>query len=365
MQPWNEAELLSVRTESDSTPRARLPWLPNTFFAPMEGVTHPPLRELMAARGGVGVVCTEFVRVTAQPLGKKALAKHVVRPSQGALSVQVMGKDIEQMAEATRLVSDAGADIVDINLGCPAPRVVRKGVGSAMLKDRRLLAAVVSAMRAATTLPLSAKIRAGFDDSDGVLEIARIVQDSGVDFITVHPRRRADFYQGVADWRIVALLSSELRVPVVGNGDVWYARDALRLEKETGCAAIMMGRPALRNPWIFRQLADLRAGQRPEHPDGKDVVDYVQQLNRLLETHFASRNRLGLLKEQVRYLLRATDPALELAREALRTTTLDELLSFMDRKLATLDKSELDLQAESGRFECHPSALQQQQSSSA
>lgn len=321
----------------------------------MEGVTHAPLREFMAARGGVGVVCTEFVRVTAQPLGKKALAKHVVRPSQGALSVQVMGKDIEQMADATRLVTDAGADIVDINLGCPAPRVVRKGVGSAMLKDRRLLAAVLTSMRAATKLPLSAKIRAGFDDSDGVLEIARIVEDSGADFITVHPRRRADFYQGVADWRIVALLTSRLRIPVVGNGDIWYAQDALRLERETGCAAIMIGRPALRNPWIFRQLADLRAGDPPEHPSGRDVMSYVRELTGLLETHFASRNVLGLLKEQVRYLLRATDPAWNLSRAALRTTTVEELLLFLDNELATLDKTQLDLQAEAGPFECRPS----------
>src|SRR5690606_21426163 len=133
--------------------------------APMEGVTHPPLRALMAEGGGIGMVCTEFVRVTANPLGRKTLQKHVVRPPRGRLSVQVMGNHIEQMAEATELVTAAGADVVDINLGCPAPKAVRKGVGSAMLADLPLLGRVLSAMRARTHLPMSAKIRAGVDDS--------------------------------------------------------------------------------------------------------------------------------------------------------------------------------------------------------
>src|SRR5690606_31925677 len=111
------------------------------------------------------------------------------------------------------------------NLGCPAPRAVRKGVGSAMLKDIALLSRVLEVMRKSTSLPLSAKIRAGYDDASRVLDIARAVQDAGVDFLTVHPRRRVDFYQGVADWRIIGRLVRELSIPVIGNGDVWYASD--------------------------------------------------------------------------------------------------------------------------------------------
>ena len=314
----------------------------------MEGVTHPVLRELVAGEGGVGVVCTEFVRVTSNPLGKKTLRKHVVRPSRGLLSVQVMGNHLEQMAEATRLVTDAGADIVDINLGCPAPRAVRKGVGSAMLKDLALMGRVIERMRASTPLPLSAKIRAGVDDASGVCDVARVVQESGADFLTVHPRRRIDYYQGTADWRIIARLVDTLSIPVVGNGDVWYARDALRMQEETGCQAVMMGRPALRNPWIFRQIASLRLGQEPIHPDGPMVVVHLRRLAAQLTAVYGKKGALGMLKEQLRYLARAVRDDGSFGRHLLRSSSVDQALESADELLSPLGASELDLQAESG-----------------
>ncbi len=314
----------------------------------MEGVTHPALREMIASRGGVGVVCTEFVRVTKNPLGKKALKKHVVRPSRGALSVQVMGNDLFQMAEATELVTMAGADIVDINLGCPAPRAVRKGVGSAMLKDLKLLGRVVEAMRSRTSRPLSAKIRAGYDDSSGVLEIARVVQDSGADFLTVHPRRRVDFYDGVADWRIIARLALALSIPVVGNGDVWYAADALRMRKETGCQAVMLGRPVLRNPWIFLQIAALQSGEIPLRPTGDDVVRHVMELLWTLRSSFTETATLGMMKEQIRYLGRTIDDGGAFCKQALRQETTAALVAQVQEKMAGLSASELDLGAEGG-----------------
>lgn len=318
------------------------------MFAPMEGVTHPVLREMIAREGGVGVVCTEFVRVTKNPLGKKALKKHVVRPSQGALSVQVMGNDLFQMAEATALVTEAGADIVDINLGCPAPRAVRKGVGSAMLKDPLLLGRVIEAMRKRTTLPLSAKIRAGYDDSSGVLEIARVVQESGADFLTVHPRRRVDFYEGVADWRIIAKLASTLSIPVVGNGDIWYAADALRMKAETGCAAVMLGRPVLRNPWIFRQIAALENGLAPPAPTGDDVVRHTEVLVETLSESFTKSATLGMMKEQIRYLGRTVDDGGLFCRQALKSETAAQLVAQVRDKMAGLGSEALDLGAGGG-----------------
>ncbi len=323
----------------------------------MEGVTHPALRELMAARGGIGVVCTEFVRITSNPLGAGTVKKHVVRPSQGALSVQVMGNDIDQMADATRIVSQAGADIVDINLGCPAPRAVRKGVGSAMLKDLKLLEKVLQAMRASTELPLSAKIRAGFDDASHVLDVARVVEDSGCDFIAVHPRRRIDFYQGVADWRIIARLSETLHIPVIGNGDIWYARDALRMQEETGCAGVMLGRPALRNPWVFVQIAALRAGQPTFRPSGSDVIAHINELAECLAAQFPTKNYLGMLKEQMRYIGRAVDDGGAFIKSVCRQESKEGLLGYCEEFFAYLSASQLDLGAESGELERSGSAL--------
>jgi tRNA-dihydrouridine synthase B len=319
----------------------------------MEGLTHPALRHIMAERGGIGVVCTEFVRITKAPLSSKILRRHVAAAPGAALSVQVMGNDLDNMAEATELVTSAGADIVDINLGCPAPNAVRKGVGSAMLADRRLLGQVVSAMRGRTHLPLSAKIRAGLDDSAGVLDVAKTVQDSGADFITVHPRRRTDFYRGVADWRIIELLSRELDIPVVGNGDAWYASDALRMQAETGCRAVMMGRPALRNPWIFVQVQALRAGRPALCPGGRDLVFHVTALAQQCAERFSELGVLGQLKEGARYYARAVlEPSARGGlREVLRQPTVQGFLGALQEWLGPLDAEDLDLAAEGGVLE--------------
>ena len=222
------------------------------------------------------MLCTEFVRIAGASVAHKHLRRQVVKVPGVPLSVQVMGTHVEHMAESAGAIAAAGADVVDINLGRPAPRVVKKGAGSAMLKNPALLFDVLSAMREQVPGLLSAKIRAGFDDASGVVAIAQTVERAGADFIAVHPRRRADFYEGVADWRIIATLKRELGIPVVGNGDVWYAADALRMREETGCDAVMIGRPACRNPWIFEQIADLEAGRTPHHPCGAELVDWFE-----------------------------------------------------------------------------------------
>lgn len=321
----------------------KLPFAHPTMLAPMEGVTHATFRALMAARGGLGAVCTEFVRVSRAPLSVAALRREVVKAEGVPLSVQVMGNDGEKMAEAAAVVARAGADVVDVNLGCPMPRIVKKGVGAAMLKNPTLLYDVLSRMRDATPGLLSAKIRAGFDDADNVVSIARIVEKAGVDFIAVHPRRRADFYEGVADWRIITVLVDALRIPVVGNGDVWYASDILRMQRETGCAAVMVGRPALRNPWIFRQAAALRRGAPPEHPSGDDLLAFLEDVAERYAAAFGKT--VGKMKELVRYVGRAVDDDRAFVTAACRLGSTEEILTLAERTLAGLPASRLDLDA--------------------
>lgn len=319
-----------------------------TLLAPMEGVTHPLLRQIMAERGGLGVVCTEFVRIGRSPLSPKALVREVVKAEGVPLSVQVMGNEADKMGEAAGVVAEAGADVVDINLGCPAPRVVRKGVGSAMLKDVGLLREVVGSMRAKVPGLLSAKIRAGFDDASNVLEIGRALERAGIDYLVVHPRRRCDFYEGVADWRTIKLLKEALRVPVVGNGDVWYASDALRMQRETGCDAVMIGRPALRNPWIFEQIADLRAGRKPRRPSGSELFAFIQEIaQRYAEHELAVRETsVGKLKELLGYLGRAVADQRTFQRSVLRLNTRSEILAHAEAVLVPLPPAGLDLGAE-------------------
>jgi tRNA-dihydrouridine synthase len=249
------------------------------------------------------------------------------------------------MRDAAAAMAAAGADVVDINLGCPAPRVVRKGVGSAMLKDPALLHEVLVSMRSVVPGLLSAKIRAGFDEADQVVAIARTVQSAGVDFIAVHPRRRADFYRGVADWRIIRTLKDALDIPVVGNGDVWYADDALRMIDETGCDAVMIGRPALRNPWIFRQVSERLAGVEPFRPSGADVADAFDDLvQRYLRARTGGpHGPVGRIKEWITFLGRAVLDDGAWRHAALRMTDLSEICAFTRASLASLGPDDLDL----------------------
>ncbi len=318
------------------------PWAHRTLLAPMEGVTHSGFRSLIASYGGVGVVCTEFVRITRSPLSRRFIARQVRRAPGAALSVQVMGNDEVNMALATEWVVDAGSDVVDINLGCPAPNAVRKGVGAAMLARPEVLARVVRAMRARTPGPLSAKMRAGVAAADRAVDTARLLEGEGVDFITVHPRRSIDGYAGRADHRIIEAIKRSVRVPVVGNGDLWYASDALELMRTTGCDAVMLGRPALRNPWIFAQLAALESGRAVPEPDGRALLEHVAAYLRATPDR-EPRALLGLLKEQLRYLLGPLPDALAFTREILRHEQLESLLFRLESRLASTPSSELDL----------------------
>ncbi len=313
----------------------------------MEGVTNAAVREVLASYGPVGLVCTEFVRISGGRISHSYLKRQVEKLPGVALSVQVMGNDPELMGEAGAVVARAGADVVDLNLGCPTNAAVRKNVGAALLKDPVLLARLLGTMRRAVPGLLSAKLRAGFDTTDDALNNARLVEDSGIDYLAVHPRRRVDHYRGSADWGIVALIRRELSIPVVGNGDIWYAGSALRMFEQTNCDAVMLGRPALRNPWIFRQLSELLAGREPFRPSGVDLALHVRRLSRALSARAddGPSSALGPLKEQLGYLCRSVPDAASFQRRLQRLPTLALLLEASDEAFGALPVERLDLAA--------------------
>lgn len=316
----------------------------------MEGVTSAAVREVLASYGPIGLVCTEFVRISGGRISAAYLRKQVERLPTVPLSVQVMGNDPELMAEAGAVVARAGADVVDLNLGCPTACAARKGVGAALLKQPALLARLLSTMRKGVPGLLSAKLRAGFDTTDDAVSNARLVQDNGLDYLAVHPRRRVDHYQGTADWRIVARIKRELSIPVIGNGDIWYAAFALRMFEETGCDAVMLGRPALRNPWIFRQIAELLAGRETYRPTGVDLARHFLRLAEVLGAREPNAcNPLGPLKEQLGYLCRSVRDGAALQRRLQRITSLESFLEGAEEAFSALDSDQLDLGA-------HPAA---------
>jgi tRNA-dihydrouridine synthase B len=344
-----------------------LPWREPTLLAPLEGVGHAVLRELVASQGGLGMVCMEFFRVGRAPVHGPTLRGRIVRSAGLPLSVQLLGNHADRLVEAAEIVAQSGAEVVDINLGCPVRRVVSKGAGAALLREPDVLSALLSRVRGGVDGLLSAKIRTGFEDSSGVDAIGAAVASADLDFVTVHARSRAQQYRGVADWRLIRHLKQRLSIPVVGNGDCWYASDILRMERETGCDAVMVGRPALRNPWIFSQAAALRQGTLPVAPGGDHVMSYLERAATAYHEIAPKRSRLvvGRLKELVRYLGRAVPDDGAFIHEALRTPDTSSLLKVAARRVAPRSAQELDLTAEghlglerSGSVELEPAELE-------
>lgn len=227
------------------------------ILAPMAGVSEQPFREIVLALGA-GLAPTELVSSNGLIRASRRTQKYLRHgPTERPFVVQLFGGEPEIMAEAAVMARDAGADAIDINMGCPVPKVTRSGAGSGLLCDPPRAQRIIELCRAATGLPVSAKIRAGWDASKlNFVEMGLALEEAGVAFLALHPRTRAQGYAGRADWsRIAGLKAALKRTPVIGNGDVVTVADAHRMQRETGCDAVMIGRGALGNPWIFRELA--------------------------------------------------------------------------------------------------------------
>ena len=227
----------------------------NVILAPLAGITNLPFR-LMAKKAGCGLVCSEMVSshglVYKSPKTVQMLNSV---PQEKPLSAQIFGSKPDIMAGAAAIVEELGADILDINFGCSVRKVVKTGAGAALMRSPDVARTVLKAVRNAIRIPLTIKIRSGWDASgEQALNIARIAQDCGVDAVAVHPRTAKQLFAGRADWSVIAAVKEKLSIPVIGNGDIFSARDAMNMLSETGCDAVMIGRKAIGNPAILRQV---------------------------------------------------------------------------------------------------------------
>ena len=251
------------------------------ILAPMAGVSDIAYR-LLAKEHGASMVCTEMV--SAMGIKYKNERTHeLLRMEAGEhpVSMQIFGSNPEAIALGAKVVADAGADIVDINMGCPVKKVVSSGDGSALMKTPDLAARVAEAAVKAVDVPVTVKMRIGWDDDHiNVVDFAKRIESTGVAAVAVHGRTREQMYMGRADWSYIKAVKDSLSIPVIGNGDVWTPEDALRMMRETGCDAVMIGRGAQGNPWIFERTNHyLRTGElRPE-------PTYLERLDMLLK-HF-------------------------------------------------------------------------------
>jgi tRNA-dihydrouridine synthase B len=256
---------------------------PAAVLAPMAGVTDTLFRRVIRGLGGCGLLMTEFTSsegITRS--AKKTLRYLYFQEDEHPITAQLFGASPAVMAEAARMVEDLGYDAVDINLGCPAKKVVKCG-GSGLLRDLPLLGDIFKSVRAAVKIPLTVKLRAGWDENSIVaVEVAKMAENCGVEGVAVHPRTRCQGYSGAADWTIIAAVKRAVTIPVIGNGDVNSPEDAARIVSETGCDAVMIGRAAATNPWIFRQMEQYAATGRYHQPSEAQrrqlLSDYYQKI---------------------------------------------------------------------------------------
>ena len=238
-------------------------------LAPMAGVSNAPFR-LVCREAGAGPLTSEEIDARALVMGNartETLARYL--PEERPLAMQLLGSDADVLAEAARRLEAAGADGIDLNMGCPVAKIVAKGQGSALMRDPLGAAMIFRALRKAVSVPFTIKIRGGWDDrAVNAVEIARLAEAEGVDAITVHPRTRSQQFTGRAPWDIIAAVVAAVRLPITGNGDVRSVEDARAMVAATGCAAVMIGRGALGRPWVFtgREVSrDERAGVIRRH----------------------------------------------------------------------------------------------------
>lgn len=303
----------------------------NVFLAPMAGVTDLPFR-ILCKEMGCGLVYSEMVSAKGilydnENTTKLLTIEQVERP----VAVQLFGSDPELLADIAKKIEDYPIDIIDINMGCPAPKIVKNGEGSALMKNPERIGEIVKAIVQCQKKPVTIKIRKGFDDEHiNAVEIAKIAEKNGASAIAVHGRTRQQYYSGKADWEIIKKVKEAVHIPVIGNGDVFSPKEAKALFDETKCDAIMIGRGAQGNPWIFREILHyLNTGEILSPPLAQEKVQLSLRHARMLIEYKGEYIGIREMRKHISWYIKGLKSAARLREKINKTNSYEELEKLM------------------------------------
>lgn len=301
--------------------------------APLANVSSSPYR-ILAREFGANLVFSEMI--SAEGLirdNRKTLGLLHFTPDEHPIAIQLFGRSPDSLSEACKIVEDTGADMVDINLGCPARKIVSKCGGAALLKDVSLTADLLSAAVRAVNIPVSLKFRSGWDsESTNFLEVGKLAEECGISMLTLHPRTRASGYSGRADWSKIADLKAAVSIPVVGNGDIRTPQDAIDMIDQTGCDMVMIGRAAMGAPWIFRRVDSvLRGLADPGEPSLQEKIDTCLRFARLLIDEYGEKRACLKMRKYLAWYSRGWRRISGLRAEMFSVETYDDITALFDR----------------------------------
>lgn len=305
----------------------------NVALAPMAGVTDLPFR-LLCREQGCGLACTEMVSAKAIFYHNKNTAKLIATvPEEAPLAVQLFGSDPAIMAEMAALLADGPYDIIDVNMGCPVPKVVKNGEGSALMRNPGLAAEIIRAMVSRVKKPVTVKFRKGFNDQEvNAVDFAKRMEDAGAAAVAVHGRTREQYYRGNADWDIIRQVKEAVCIPVFGNGDIFQPEDAVRMLRETGCDGVMIARGAKGNPWIFRRAVHLiETGELLPPPTKDEVKAMIRRHAAMLADFKGELTAMQEMRSHAAWYTAGFPNSAAFRKEVCQVTSMEELFGLLDK----------------------------------
>lgn len=303
----------------------------NIFLAPLAGISNLPFR-LLAKEAGCGLVYSEMVSANGLVRQSKKTEQLLDSlPQEKPLAVQIFGSDPAVMADAAKIVEDNGADMVDINFGCSVKKIIKTGSGVALMKRPNLCEAVLKAVRKAVRIPLTIKMRAGWDKSgEQAFALAKIAEACGIDGIAVHPRTATQGFAGHADWSIIAAVKGRVSIPVIGNGDIFSAEDAVQMQADTGCDAMMIGRKAIGSPWIFAQVLAKMRGAKTSSVDLEYRFAIIKRYLHRSVKYIGEGQACRMMRSRLCWFVKGLPNASQFRRSINHISSESEALNLID-----------------------------------